>query len=140
MQRIKAPLTVWPAMARVAAVGDLAYTEAVGRAMALEVAALGFNVDYAPVLDVHTNADNPIIGDRAFGTDARGGGGAGAGVLARPRVGRRARLRQALPRARRHRHRLAPRAAARRRRRGAAARGRAGAVRRRRARRACPCS
>jgi beta-N-acetylhexosaminidase len=71
VQRIKAPLTLWPPMARVAAVGDLGYTEAVGRAMALEVAALGFNVDYAPVLDVHTNPANPIIGDRAFGTDAR---------------------------------------------------------------------
>ena len=71
MQRVKAPLTVWPAMARVAAVGDLGYTEAVGRAMGLEIAALGFNVDYAPVLDVHTNPANPIIGDRAFGTDAR---------------------------------------------------------------------
>jgi beta-N-acetylhexosaminidase len=71
VQRVKAPLTVWPAMARVAAVGDLAFTEAVGRAMGLEIAALGFNVDYAPVLDVHTNAANPIIGDRAFGTDAR---------------------------------------------------------------------
>lgn len=69
VQRVKAPLTVWPAMARVAAVGDLAYTEAVGRAIGLEVAALGFNVDYAPVLDVHTNPDNPIIGDRAFGTE-----------------------------------------------------------------------
>jgi beta-N-acetylhexosaminidase len=71
VQRVKAPLTVWPAMARVAAVGDLAYTKAVGRAMALEITALGFNVDYAPVLDVHTNAANPIIGDRAFGSDAR---------------------------------------------------------------------
>lgn len=28
---------------------------------------LGFNFDMAPVLDVHTNPDNPIIGDRAFG-------------------------------------------------------------------------
>jgi beta-N-acetylhexosaminidase len=70
VQRVKAPFTVWPPMARVAAVGDLAYTEAVGRAMALEIAALGFNVDYAPVLDVHTNPENPIIGDRAFGSDA----------------------------------------------------------------------
>jgi beta-N-acetylhexosaminidase len=69
VQRIKAPLTVWPAMARVAAVGDLAYTEAVGQAMGREVAAFGFNVDYAPVLDVHTNPANPIIGDRAFGSD-----------------------------------------------------------------------
>ena len=71
VQRVKAPLTVWPAMARVAAVGDLGYTEAVGLAMGQEIAALGFNVDYAPVLDVHTNPANPIIGDRAFGTDAR---------------------------------------------------------------------
>jgi beta-N-acetylhexosaminidase len=70
VQRVKAPLTVWPAMARVAAVGDLAYTEAVGQALGSEIAALGFNVDYAPVLDVHTNPQNPIIGDRAFGSDA----------------------------------------------------------------------
>src|SRR5262245_8830381 len=42
VQRIKAPLTVWPPMARVAAVGDLEYTEAVGRAVGAEVAALGF--------------------------------------------------------------------------------------------------
>lgn len=70
VQRVKAPLTVWPAMARVAAVGDVAYTEAVGRALGSEIAALGFNVDYAPVLDVHTNPQNPIIGDRAFGSDA----------------------------------------------------------------------
>ncbi len=75
VQRVKAPLTVWPAMARVAAVGDPAYTEAVGRAIGLEVAALGFNVDYAPVLDVHTNADNPIIGDRAFGTEPQAAAG-----------------------------------------------------------------
>lgn len=71
VQRIRAPLTVWPPMARVAAVGDLGYTEAVGRALGLEIAALGFNVDYAPVLDVHTHPANPVIGDRAFGTDAR---------------------------------------------------------------------
>jgi beta-N-acetylhexosaminidase len=71
VQRIKQPLTLWPPMARVAAVGDPAYTEAVGRAMGREVAALGFNVDWAPVLDVHTNPQNPIIGDRAFGSEPR---------------------------------------------------------------------
>jgi beta-N-acetylhexosaminidase len=32
--------------------------------------ALGFDIDFAPVLDVHTNPANPIIGERAFGTDA----------------------------------------------------------------------
>ncbi|VAX20754.1 beta-N-acetylglucosaminidase [hydrothermal vent metagenome] len=31
---------------------------------------LGFNVDFAPVLDLDTNSENPIIGDRAFSCDA----------------------------------------------------------------------
>ena len=31
---------------------------------------LGFNVDFAPVLDIDTNSKNPIIGDRAFSGDA----------------------------------------------------------------------
>ncbi|MFW5799568.1 MAG: glycoside hydrolase family 3 N-terminal domain-containing protein [Spirochaetota bacterium] len=30
---------------------------------------LGYNVDFAPVLDVNTNPDNPIIGDRAFSSN-----------------------------------------------------------------------
>jgi beta-N-acetylhexosaminidase len=30
---------------------------------------LGFNLDFAPVLDVNTNHDNPIIGNRAFSGD-----------------------------------------------------------------------
>lgn len=68
VQRIKAPLTVWPPMARLGERDDPALSEAVGRALGAEVAALGFNVDFAPVLDVHTNPANPIIGDRAFGT------------------------------------------------------------------------
>jgi beta-N-acetylhexosaminidase len=35
-----------------------------------ELAGLGFTIDFAPVLDVNTCADNPVIGDRAFGDDA----------------------------------------------------------------------
>src|SRR5699024_3468002 len=29
----------------------------------------GFQVDFAPVLDINSNPDNPVIGDRAFGDD-----------------------------------------------------------------------
>lgn len=74
VQRIKAPLTVWPAMAELGAQlhGSQALAEplaeAVGQAMASELSALGFNLNFAPVLDVHTHPENPIIGDRAFGT------------------------------------------------------------------------
>ncbi len=37
-----------------------------------ELLALGFTMNFAPVLDVHSNEHNPIIGDRAFATDPRG--------------------------------------------------------------------
>lgn len=31
---------------------------------------LGFNVDFAPVADINTNPNNPVIGSRAFGSDS----------------------------------------------------------------------
>jgi beta-N-acetylhexosaminidase len=43
---------------------------AVGRAMGVELASLGINLSFAPVLDIHTNPKNPVIGARAFGTTA----------------------------------------------------------------------
>jgi beta-N-acetylhexosaminidase len=72
VQRVKAPATRWPAMRahdRLAAPGDATMAEQVGRAMGDELRALGFDVDFAPVLDVDTNPANPVIGDRAFGSD-----------------------------------------------------------------------
>ncbi len=41
---------------------------AVGAAMGRELASLGFNLNFAPVLDIHTNPSNPVIGARAFGS------------------------------------------------------------------------
>ncbi len=40
----------------------------VGAAMAVELRSLGVNLDFAPVLDVHSNPANPVIGPRAFAT------------------------------------------------------------------------
>ena len=73
VQRVRSPATRWPAMRahdRFASPEDVAIAEQVGRAMGDELRALGFDIDFAPVLDVHTNPANPIIGDRAFGVDA----------------------------------------------------------------------
>src|SRR4029077_3807415 len=67
VQRLRAPLTVWPDMLSVGAAGDPARSERVGRALGEELAALGIGWDFAPVLDVHTNPANPVIGNRAFG-------------------------------------------------------------------------
>ena len=44
---------------------------AVGRVMGRELASLGLNLSFAPVLDIHTNPNNPVIGPRAFGTTAK---------------------------------------------------------------------
>jgi beta-N-acetylhexosaminidase len=45
---------------------------AVGNAMGVELASLGVNLNFAPVLDIHSNPANPVIGARSFGgTDAQ---------------------------------------------------------------------
>jgi beta-N-acetylhexosaminidase len=49
---------------------DLALTRAVGRAIGLELASVGINLDLGPVADVNSNADNPVIGTRSFGASA----------------------------------------------------------------------
>ncbi len=67
--RLRAPFTEWPPMATLGRSGDPELCRRFGRALAAELAAVGVTLDYAPVLDVHTNAANPIIGDRAFSHD-----------------------------------------------------------------------
>ena len=52
------------------AADDLALTRAVGRAIGLELAAVGITLDLGPVADVNSNADNPVIGTRSFGSSA----------------------------------------------------------------------
>lgn len=40
----------------------------VASATARDIKSLGFDINFAPVLDIHTNPENPIIATRAFGT------------------------------------------------------------------------
>ena len=65
VQRLKD--TPWPAMRALGNVDDLATTRAVATAMAAELRATGFNLNFAPVTDVDSNPKNPVIGDRSFG-------------------------------------------------------------------------
>lgn len=64
--RLKAPFTVWPPMRTLGRSGDDRLTERFARAMAAELRAVGISLDYTPVLDILTNRDNPVIGDRAL--------------------------------------------------------------------------
>jgi beta-N-acetylhexosaminidase len=56
-------------MRTVASWGDVDLASRIAAAVGSELAALGFTIDFAPVLDVNTCPDNPVIGDRAFGDD-----------------------------------------------------------------------
>jgi len=47
------------------------YPFEIGALMGKELREVGFNLNYAPVLDVDTNSNNPIIGDRAFSNDPK---------------------------------------------------------------------
>jgi beta-N-acetylhexosaminidase len=68
--RLKKPFTEWPPMAVLGRSGDDALAGRFGAALAAELRAVGITLDYAPVLDIHTNPKNPVIGDRALGEDA----------------------------------------------------------------------
>ena len=105
--RLKAPFTEWPPMATLGRGGDAALAERFARALAAELRAVGITLDYAPVLDIHTNPKNPVIGDRALADAPRLVARLGASII-RDAAGRRhGRLRQAFSRARRHQRRLA---------------------------------
>lgn len=64
--RLKDPLTPIPPMRALGGLNDARLIADVSEVIATEIAALGFNLNFAPVLDVDSNPLNPIIGDRAF--------------------------------------------------------------------------
>jgi beta-N-acetylhexosaminidase len=66
--RLKEPFTKWPPMATLGRAGkeSAALAERFAKALAEELLAVGITLDYAPVLDIHTNPKNPVIGDRAL--------------------------------------------------------------------------
>lgn len=68
VQRLGEPFTRFPPAAALGRSGDADLAYAVGRALALELAAVGIDLDFAPVLDVDSNPANLVIGDRALGS------------------------------------------------------------------------
>ena len=60
----------YPGNLALGAANDLELTRAVGSAMGRDLARAGIDLDLAPVADVNTNPNNPVIGVRSFGSDA----------------------------------------------------------------------
>jgi beta-N-acetylhexosaminidase len=67
--RLPSPFLAPPAAAILGAVNDERLTADLARAVGRELKVAGFTWNLAPVLDVHTNPANPVIGDRAFSSD-----------------------------------------------------------------------
>ena len=66
--RVPEPVVRVPSMRELAGHHDLELTQRTAFELSTQLRTLGFNLNMAPVLDVDTNPDNPIIGDRSFGS------------------------------------------------------------------------
>ena len=69
VSRMPGEVTDLPAALAYGRTGDEALLHDLGGVLGAECAAFGFNLDFAPVLDVWSNPDNTVIGDRAYAAD-----------------------------------------------------------------------
>lgn len=71
VSRLKEGFTQFPSNGEVGKSGNptLAYNQ--GRIVGNELSDVGINMNFAPVVDVNSNPNNPIIGNRSFGSDPK---------------------------------------------------------------------
>ena len=69
VSRIGPPATALPGGMALGATFDPDLARAQGEVLGAELAAMGINVDWAPVADLNTNPANPVIGLRSLGAD-----------------------------------------------------------------------
>ncbi|MFC5703533.1 beta-N-acetylhexosaminidase [Cohnella faecalis] len=70
VSRLPKAFVEMPSNAEVGAANNAGLTKQMGGLIAKELSLLGFNVDFAPVLDINSNPNNPVIGNRSFGDNA----------------------------------------------------------------------
>ncbi|MEI4771319.1 beta-N-acetylhexosaminidase [Psychrobacillus sp. FJAT-51614] len=59
-----------PTNQEIGKINDSSLSYNIGNLLGKELNSFGFNLDFAPVLDINSNAKNPVIGDRSFGSTA----------------------------------------------------------------------
>lgn len=67
--RLRHGFTRLPPFRALGTSGDTTLARELGTVVGAELAAVGIDWDFAPVLDVDTNPDNPVIGARSLGPD-----------------------------------------------------------------------
>lgn len=63
-------LPTYESAAAVGSIGDASAAQSMGSTIGAYLKEYGFNMDFAPDADVNTNPNNPVIGKRAFSSDA----------------------------------------------------------------------
>ncbi|AFS78543.1 glycoside hydrolase family 3 protein [Gottschalkia acidurici 9a] len=69
VSRIPEEFIVTPTGREIGSTNDKDFAFKIGSILGKQVSYLGLNLDFAPVLDIYSNAKNTVIGDRAFGKD-----------------------------------------------------------------------
>ncbi|HET9948710.1 MAG TPA: glycoside hydrolase family 3 N-terminal domain-containing protein, partial [Longimicrobiales bacterium] len=79
--------TTFPPTMAFGAIGDERFAYELGRITAVEARASGVHLLFAPVLDVNSNPDNPVIATRSFGSDPQAVARLGAAFVRGARAG-----------------------------------------------------
>ena len=65
------PFTPWPSPKELGRLNDAGVVEQQAQAMARELLAVGVNLNFAPMLDLHQNPESPVTIARSFGSNPR---------------------------------------------------------------------
>lgn len=68
--RLPDQITKLPSNEKIGKINNEDFSFSIGNILAEELKAFGFNMDFAPVLDIFSNPKNTVIGDRSFGNNA----------------------------------------------------------------------
>jgi beta-N-acetylhexosaminidase len=68
--RLPGGLVNFPPNNQIGKVNNPEFSYKVGTHLGLELKEFGLNLDFAPVLDINSNPNNPVIGDRSFGNNS----------------------------------------------------------------------
>lgn len=67
--RLPGGLTNFPTNEQIGKVNNPKFSYKIGTLLGRELKEFGLNLDFAPVLDINSNPNNPVIGDRSFGNN-----------------------------------------------------------------------
>lgn len=69
VQRLKAPFTIWPPAKSLGDLDNSTLSFNFSHKMGIELKSVGINLNFAPCVDIFSNPNNQVIGDRSLGSD-----------------------------------------------------------------------